>query len=67
MTTQRNIRITDHDWSIITDYAAAANMTPQAWLINVRVGEWMQAQGHEWDGVKAVGNPNVSKPAPHDG
>lgn len=62
-TQQRKFNISDNDWRLITTYAAAANMTPQAWLMNTVVGDWMRAQGHDWDGVKAVGNPNWTKPA----
>lgn len=60
-TQQRNLRISDHDWKIVSDYAARANMTPQAWLVNVVVGGWMESAGHRWEGVKAVGNPNWVK------
>lgn len=65
-TQQRKFNITDNDWQIISTYAATANMTPQAWLMNAVVGDWMRAQGHDWDGVKAVGNPNWVRPDEKD-
>jgi hypothetical protein len=64
MTTEiHGVRFTDHDWQLVTDYAARVNMAPQQWLVNVVIGERFRSWGETWQGIKARGNPTFGKPA----
>lgn len=57
LTSPRGIRLTDNDWELCTKLAQEYKLTPGAWLVNVVIGDWMRAQGHDWQGVGSVGNP----------